>query len=190
MNKNFSPATIISIVGGVLAVIGLISYFSNAANLSVPTFFYGVPILLIGLALKSSELSPAKCKNSSSEFKALKEKLPKEIQDLVNDVTRFRYGQRVHLESSLQVLKLWNEAKPPQLQEIELLERGNGYGIQMKFKFNGVPITKWEDKKDRLGRFFAKNLNANITSDTSGEIELTLLPKETLTENSSQASIQ
>ena len=65
-----------------------------------------------------------------------------------------------------------------------------GSNMKMRFKFNGVPIAKWEDKKDRLGRFFSKDLNANLTSETSGEIELTLLPKENLSENSSQAFIQ
>ena len=175
MNKTFSPASLISIAGGFLAVIGLISYFSNAANLSVPTFFYGVPILLIGLALKNSELSPANCNNSPSEIKDLKPKMPNELQSLLDDVTRFRYGQRAHLESSLQVLKLWNEEKPPQLKEIKLLEKGTSYGIEMKFETNGVPMEKWQEKQDRLGRFFAKNLQATITSIKSGEIELTLL---------------
>lgn len=175
MNKTFSPASLISIAGGFLAVIGLISYFSNAANLSVPTFFYGVPILLIGLALKNSELSPANCNNSPSEIKQIKPKIPNELQSLLDDVTRFRYGQRAHLESSLQALKLWNEEKPPQLKTIKLLEKEAGYGVEMRFETNGVPMEKWEEKKDRLGRFFAKDLKATITSVKAGEIELTLL---------------
>ncbi len=190
MNKTFSPASLISIAGGFLAVIGLISYFSNAANLSVPTFFYGVPILLIGLALKNSELSPAKCNNSPSELKHLKPKMPNEIQSLLDDVTRFRYGQRAHLESSLQVLKLWNDEKPPQLKAITLLEKEATYGVEMVFEPNGVPMEKWQEKKDRLERFFAKNLKATITATESGEIELTLLSgnitSKTLKSNDSQ----
>ncbi len=176
MSKTFSPATIISFVGALLTVIGLVSYFSNAANLSVPTFFYGVPIMLIGLALKNSELPPTVCTNIEDDLIQLKAKIPKELQDLINDVTRWKYGQRAHLESSLQVLKLWDEIKPPQLKEINLLKSGSSYGVQMKFESNGVPLDKWDEKKDRLSRFFAKNLQAELVCDQStGKVELTLL---------------
>ena len=60
MKQSFSPASIVSLTGAILAVTGLVSYFNDATNLSVPTFFYGVPILLIGLAMKKSELAPVK----------------------------------------------------------------------------------------------------------------------------------
>ncbi len=183
MNKSISPATIISVIGALLSVIGLLSYFSNAANLSVPTFFYGVPILLIGLALKNSELSPADCTNSPEELTKLKQKIPEELQALISDVTRWRYGQRAHLESSLQVLKLWDESKPPQLKEICVLEQENMCGVQMQFETNGVPMEKWQEKKDRLGRFFAKSLEAELISESSGQIKLTLLPSKSSTES-------
>ncbi len=189
MNKKLSPASLISIAGGVLAVIGLISYFSNAANLSVPTFFYGVPILLIGLALKNSELDPAKSKITPSQLNNLKQKGPEEFHNLIGDVTRFRYGQRAHIESSLKVLKLWDEEKPPQLLEIELLEIEKDYGICMKFKSNGVPLKSWKSKEERLGRFFAKNLTAKIVSKNSELIELTLIPNKQVTEISSKDNI-
>ncbi len=189
MNKQFSPASLISLLGGVLAVIGLFSYFGNAANLSVPTFFYGVPILLIGLALKNSELDPAKSKTTQLELRNLKEKGPKELANLFGDVTRWRYGQRAHLESSLQVLKLWNEESPPELLEIELLEISGEYGVRMKFRSKAVPLEIWKSKEERLGRFFAKNLTANISSKKDQEIELTLLPEKKLTEISGEDNI-
>ena len=55
MKKFLSPAHIITVTGGVLAFVGMTAYFTESVNLSVPTFFYGVPILLIGLGLKTSE---------------------------------------------------------------------------------------------------------------------------------------
>ena len=60
MKKYLSPANIITVVGGFLAFIGMTAYFTESVNLSVPTFFYGVPILLIGLGLKTSEIPPVK----------------------------------------------------------------------------------------------------------------------------------
>ncbi len=177
MKKQFSPASIVSIAGSVLAITGLISYFNDATNLSVPTFFYGVPILLIGLAMKNSELSPTKSDISKSQLNKLKLQGPKELSDLIGDVTRYRYGQRAHLETSLQALKLWDDNKPPQLIEIELTENDQDFGVRMKFEFCGVPIEKWQQKKDRLGRFFAKDLIADITPTSEGELILELLPK-------------
>ncbi len=177
MKKQFSPASIISLTGGVLAITGLVSFFNDAANLSVPTFFYGVPILLIGLALKNSELNPANGLISEADLIKLKSNGPKELADLIGDVTRYRYGQKAHLETSLQALKLWDDAKPPKLREIELIEIAENFGIRMKFEFCGVPLEKWEAQKERLGRFFAKNLTAEITLISDSELKLELLPK-------------
>ena len=60
MKKYLSPGNLIIAIGGILAFIGMIAYFTDAVNLSVPTFFYGVPIFLIGLALKTTEIPPVK----------------------------------------------------------------------------------------------------------------------------------
>ena len=177
MKKQFSPASLVSLTGSFLAVTGLISFFRDATNLSVPTFFYGVPILLIGLAMKNSELDPARNLISDEELKKLKTKGPKELVNLVGDVTRFRYGQRAHLETSLQALNLWDERQPPQLREIKLIEIEEKFGVKMKFDFCGVPVEKWEEKKDRLGRFFANGLIAKITSENLGELTLELTPQ-------------
>ena len=59
MKDFFSPGSLVTIAGGVLTVIGATAYATGSANLSLPTIFYGIPILLGGLALKSSELPPA-----------------------------------------------------------------------------------------------------------------------------------
>ena len=59
MNDLLSPGSLVTIFGGVLTVIGSIAYATGSANLSLPTIFYGIPIFLGGLALKSSELPPA-----------------------------------------------------------------------------------------------------------------------------------
>ena len=178
MNKILSPGSLITIGGALLALIGLTAYFTNATNLSVPTFFYGVPIFLIGLSLKTTEVPPAKRVIPKSKFSSLREQAPKELVNLVNDVTRWRYGQSCQLESSLKVLKLWDIDNPPQVIEVEELENDGNYGVRMRFEMNGVEIERWQEKKERLGRFFAKDLNAEFFCPSPGEIDLTLLPKE------------
>ena len=176
MNKLLSPGSLITIGGASLAFIGLTAYFTNATNLSVPTFFYGVPIFLIGLSLKTTEVPPAKRIVPSSKFSSLRAAAPPELGNLVKDVTRWRYGQSCQLESSLRVLKLWDIDNPPQLIEIEELESNGNYGIRMRFEMAGVTVDKWQEKKERLGRFFAKDLSADFFCPNSREIDLILLP--------------
>ncbi len=182
MKALLSPANIITVTGGVLTVIGAIAYATGAANLSVPTLFYGFPIFLGGLALKTSELPPAK-KIGVQSF--ANSNAPDELKKLVGDVTRWRYGQKAHLESSLQVLDLWDSDNPPELIQIEELDTPAGFGVSLKFKIAGVPLEKWNEKQERLGRFFAKGLSAEIISSSPENLDLMLLPKK----NSSDSKV-
>ena len=186
MNKLFSPGSIITVTGAVLSVIGLVAYFSNATNLSVPTFFYGVPILLIGLSLKTVELPPAKRIIPSSNLAKLREKGAKELSAVLKDVTGFKYGPAAHLESSLKVLNLWDIDNPPILLEVEELDIAGSYGLRLRFELAGVSLDRWQAKQDRLSRFFAKGLKAEIISPSPGLIDLKLLPQPTATTPQSQ----
>ena len=175
MNKLLSPANLITIGGASLSLIGLTAYFTDATNLSVPTFFYGVPIFLIGISLKTTEVPPARRVVSADKFASKRAKGPEELDKLLKDVTRWRYGQSCQLETSLRVLKLWDIDNPPQLVEIEELVKDSKYGIRMRFEMAGVPLERWNNQKERLGRFFAKGLSAELFCPTPGEIDLTLL---------------
>ena len=178
MNKFFSPGNLITIGGASLSLIGLTAYFSDATNLSVPTFFYGVPIFLIGISLKTTEVPPAQRVVSANKFASERSKGPEELGNLIKDVTRWRYGQSCQLEASLRVLKLWDIDNPPQLIEIEELVQDNRYGIRMRFQMAGVPLERWNAQKERLGRFFTKGLCAELFCPNPGEIDLTLLPQK------------
>jgi len=104
-----SPGSLVTLAGAALSVIGWIGYATSNPNLSLPTIFYGIPILLGGLALKSSELPPAELLEAEPDAVALREQAAsKTLRKLVKDVTRWRYGQKAHLESSLEALKLWD----------------------------------------------------------------------------------
>ena len=178
MKELFSPANVITVTGSVLTVIGCISYLTGAANLSVPTLFYGFPIFLGGLALKSTELKPAKRVVEASQMEKAREAAPPELSKLLADVTRWKYGQHAHLESSLKVLNLWDQANPPQLLEIEEMETSKGYGLRLRFQLAGVPLDRWKAQEERLGRFFAKGLEAELSSNNPKEVDLILKPKE------------
>ena len=178
MNELLSPANLITITGAVLTVVGIASYLTGAANLSVPTLFYGFPIFLGGLALKTTELKPAHQILPTPEVTKEKEKGAPELAKVVKDVTRWRYGQHAHLESSLIALKLWDQDNPPKLIEIEELKTNEGYGIRLRFKIQGVPFIRWQEKQERLGRFFAKGMKAELFSPQEGQLDLMIVPKK------------
>ncbi len=177
MNELISPGSLITIAGGVLTVVGSLAYGAGNANLSLPTIFYGIPILLGGLALKSSELPPARRVTPKKQLRAEREAAPPELVKLLNDVTRWRYGQKAHLESSLEALKLWDEDKPSQLMEIEEIKSKTGYGLRLRFACEAVGLERWQERRERLGRFFATGLEAEITPLANDQLDLTLLPK-------------
>ena len=178
MKELLSPANFITVTGAALTVVGITAYLTGAANLSVPTLFYGFPIFLGGLALKTTELRPAKQIVPETSISKSKETGAPELAKVVKDVTRWRYGQHAHLESSLIALKLWDQANPPQLLEIEELGTDSGYGIRLRFKTAGVTLTRWQGQQERLGRFFAKGMQAEIISPTKGILDLMIFPKQ------------
>lgn len=176
MKDLLSPGSLVTVAGGVLTVVGAVAYTTGNANLSLPTIFYGIPILLGGLALKSSELPPARRIVPKNQLQQEREAAAPELRKLLGDVTRWRYGQKAHLESSLEALKLWDEDRPPQLLEIEELHGESGYGLRMRFACEAVPLERWQERRERLGRFFAKGLSATITPLDRDSLDLTLLP--------------
>ena len=176
MKDYFSPGSLITVAGGALTVVGAIAYTTGSANLSLPTIFYGIQILLGGLELKSSELPPAMRITPVEALRSQREAADPELGKLVNDVTRWRYGQKAHLESSLEALKLWDDDNPPQLEEIEELDTQDGYGLRMRFQLGAVSLERWTEREARLGRFFAKGLRAEIKDLGGGQLDLLLLP--------------
>ena len=177
MKNLYSPANLIIITGGSLSIIGMTAYFTDSVNLSVPTFFYGVPIFLIGLALKTTEIPPVNLINKDN-FSSNKFNRPEELTNLVKDVTKWRYGIQAHLESSLEALNLWNFDNPPQLLELEEITKDEKNGLRMHFDINSVPKEDWIKKKDRIERFFAKGLESElIFDDNKTKLDLILFYK-------------
>lgn len=182
MNPLFSPGSLVTVVGALLTVVGSIAYATEHPNLSLPTVFYGIPILLGGLALKSSELPPAQRLTPPDRYRELRSRPEQEaLRKLLADVTRWRYGQKAHLETSLEALKLWDDEEPPQLLSIEELAPEGGYGLRLQFSCGAVAPERWLEKRERLGRFFAPDLRAEIEVEpgrgADGEqLLLSLLP--------------
>ena len=50
------------------------------------------------------------------------------------------------------------------------------YGLALRFRTEGVSFGRWQEKQDRLGRFFDKGLEARLSQPSSGQLLLELLP--------------
>lgn len=184
-----SPGTLVTLAGVALTVVGTLAYLRDDANLSLPTIFYGLPILLAGLALKSSELAPAARVLPSAQFKELRDRPASEpLRRLLTDVSRWRYGQKAHLESSLEALKLWDDDDPPQLLSVEELSLPEGYGLRLEFAIHGVAAARWFERQERLGRFFGRGLRAELDQPAADRLNLRLLPAGSIQADGSATS--
>jgi hypothetical protein len=94
--------------GAIITVIGFTAYIFNYAALNMIGFFYGIPLLLGGVALKITELRPVPMTlPTTSEVEALKATQATDTQkQIFDDLTRYRYGQEAHLDSALKFLGL------------------------------------------------------------------------------------
>jgi hypothetical protein len=93
---------------------------------------------------------------------------------LLADVSRWRYGQKAHLESSLEALKLWDEDNPPQLASVEERNEANRYGLLLRFDCQGVAYQRWQALEDRLGRFFGPGLRCSVSQPAPGQVDVML----------------
>ena len=165
-------------VGGVLTVVGFVAYFNEQATLNLVGFFYGIPILLGGLALRASELRPVPFSRPTSEsVLALRERQATQTQNqLRKDVTRYRYGQEVHLDDALERLGLSpNDFERPELVGIREEMREGTYALVLEFNSPRMPLEKWQDKQPKIETFFGPGIQAELDQPDEGQIELALV---------------
>lgn len=165
-------------VGGILSLLGLWAYFSDNATLNLAGFFYGIPVLLGGLALKSSELAPTPVSPiTSANVVELRDRQATEIQNQIRrDVTRYRYGQAVHLETALEKLGLSpTDEQRPTLTAIREESREDQYGLILHFETPQIPLSTWQEKQDKMTRFFGPGIRVEVAQPAEAIVEVALI---------------
>ncbi len=176
MGSLFSPGSWITVLGASLAVFGLFAYATDHPTLNLAGLFSGVPLLLGGLALKSSELPPVPWLRPPDVQSGTRQTATEVQRRLVKDVRRWRYGQKAHLESSLEALKLWNGDRPPQLTGLREDDVQGRYQLAMRFQLGSDGDHQaWLDKRERLARFFGPGLDAAVVVVDPHCVEVQLL---------------
>ena len=165
-------------VGGLLALIGFFAYAIQDATFNLIGFFYGIPLFLGGLALKSAELEPVPFTEltSASVLKLREREATDTLNQIRKDVTRYRYGQEAHLDIALEKLGLApSDDDRPVLTGIKESEIGGAYALTLDFYSPFMKIDVWQEKRDKITKFFGPGVIADIDfDDGTEEINLTL----------------
>ncbi|MCC3411506.1 MAG: DUF2854 domain-containing protein [Microcoleus sp. PH2017_29_MFU_D_A] len=178
MLRKISLASLALVVGGILAVVGFYAYFTDQATLNLAGFFYGIPLLLGGLALKAAELEPVEfTEPTSPEVLLLRESQATDTQNQVRkDITRFRYGQPAHLDDALERLGMApTDEERPLLQSLREVDIDGAYALILEFYSPLLPIALWEEKQEKIAKFFGPGLDAKVTQKPDDKIELALI---------------
>ena len=174
MLRKIPLGGVLLVVGGVLTLVGFVAYAQENATLNLVGFFYGVPILLGGLALRAAELEPVPYTTLPSEGAiALRDQATQTQTQVRKDVTRYRYGQEAHLDETLERLGLSpNDTQRPVLEGIREEQRDGAYTLVLEFDSPYVPFEKWEEKKEKIETFFGPGIEAHLAQPAEKKVEL------------------
>lgn len=177
MFGRFSLGTIGLVVGSILTIIGTIAYAQGNATLNLAGFFYGVPLLLGGLALKAAELKPVPYSQPSSpEAISLREKATPIQTQIRKDVTRYRYGQDSHLDTSLTALGLSpSDDERPVLSGLRESVINGAYTLVLEFDSPLIPFDQWLTKQEKLRKFFGPNIDIALAQPQEDRVEVSLI---------------
>lgn len=166
-------------VGSILTVLGFIAYGIGNSTLNLAGFFYGIPLLLGGLALKAAELKPIPYESETSdEVVALRLKQATSTQNQVRlDVTRYRYGQEAHLDEALERVGLSpNDDQRPILTKVKEVEKDGKYTLILYFDSPLVSEETWHQQQEKITKFFGPDITTDVDfNQDNNEVALSLI---------------
>jgi hypothetical protein len=121
---------------------------------------------LAGAALKYAEIDPVPCISSSAADAAFESKATEIIKKIKQDVTRHRYGDEAHLDTTVKKLGLVVPGKAyPQLMELRQdVTDGGDLAFTMVWQSLDTPYKMWADEKrrKRYETFFGPGVGAEV----------------------------
>jgi hypothetical protein len=169
--RGFSLPLVVFSVGTILTGTSFAGFFSDGGGdggaVSSLGFVYGIPVFLIGLSLWYAEIQPAKVITTEAGDMAWEKFSTDTFQKIKQDVTRHRYGDDAHLDSTLESLGLkLPQRKYPKLQTIEqeAVKDGSQLRFTLTFQSLETPFKVWNDPERvrRYSKFFGPNVIAQV----------------------------
>jgi hypothetical protein len=156
--RGFSLPLVVFSVGLLLTSFSFAGFFLNDGGgdgaLSSLGFVYGIPVFLIGLSLWYAEIPPVLVESDAAGDEAWESMSTKTMLEIKQDVTRHRYGDDAHLDSTLEALGLkLPQKKYPKFQTITQKMTSEGeLEFGMIFQSAETPYKVWADP-DRVKRY-------------------------------------
>jgi hypothetical protein len=167
--RGFSLGNFIVLAGILITVLSFAEYLSDSGseglNVSGLGFVYGIPVFLAGAALKYAEIEPVPCLSTPAAEKIFEAKATETLQKIKQDVTRHRYGDEAHLDTTVKKLGLVVPGKAyPQLRELREEEVDGELAFTMIWQSLDTPYKMWADERrvKKYETFFGPNVNAEV----------------------------
>lgn len=165
-------------------MVGLLAYFVGDPNsnlnstINLGAFFYGLPLFLGGLAFKITELKPAQyTKPTPPEVLDLRKKEATDTQNQVRkDITRYRYGQDIHLDVALARIGLTTrEDELPVLTGLAEEARHGHYALILEFDSPSISFETWKSQQPKIQTFFGPGILAEVEDLGEEQTRLALI---------------
>jgi hypothetical protein len=167
--RGFSLGNLVVIAGVLITVLSFAEYFSDAGseglNVSGLGFIYGLPVFLAGAALKYAEIEPVPVWSAPGADRVYESKKTDTIDKIKQDVTRHRYGDEAHLDTTVKKLGLVVPGKAyPQLQELREEEVNGELAFTMVWQSLDTPYKMWADERriKKYETFFGPGVTAEV----------------------------
>lgn len=168
--RGFSLGNVVILAGILVTVLSFVEYLGDSGgeglNVSGLGFVYGIPIFLAGAALKYAEIEPVPCFSTPAGEQIFESKATEIIQKIKQDVTRHRYGDEAHLDTTVKKLGLVIPGKDyPQLQELRQEKTDDGeLAFTMVWQSKDTPYKMWADERrvKKYETFFGPGVSADV----------------------------
>lgn len=167
--RGFSLGNLVVLTGVLITVLSFAEYLGESSgdslNVSGLGFVYGIPVFLAGAALKYAEINPVPCYTAAGADAVFEAKATETIRKIKQDVTRHRYGDEAHLDTTVKKLGLVVPGKAyPQLRELREEETDGELAFTMVWQSLDTPYKMWADERrvKKYETFFGPDIAAEV----------------------------
>lgn len=167
--RGFSLGNLIIFSGVLITLLSFAEYLGESGgdglNVSGLGFVYGIPVFLAGAALKYAEINPVPCYSSPAADAVYELKATETIKKIKQDVTRHRYGDEAHLDTTVKKLGLVVPGKAyPQLKELREDVVDGELAFTMVWQSIDTPYKMWADERrvKKYETFFGPGVGAEV----------------------------
>lgn len=168
--RGFSLGNLVIGAGVLVTILSFVEYLggdnSEGISLSGLGFVYGIPIFLAGAALKYAEIDPVPVQSTEQANNVFEAKATETMKKIKQDVTRHRYGDEAHLDTTVKKLGLVVPGKDyPQLRELRQDVTPDGEtAFTMVWQSIDTPYKMWADERrvKKYETFFGPGVKAEV----------------------------